>query len=132
MYCNACGTVIAEGDRICSGCGKMVGIPVGPKRLMRSRSEKKIAGVCAGLAHYFDVDVTLVRIVPLYHIRVGSVPGDHHVPDCLDHRSVRAGTEIDGRSATDGNRLARTRCGRSRLSSGAKTRIEKTNLYRSA
>jgi len=26
---------------------------------MRSRAERKIAGVCAGLAHYFDLDVTL-------------------------------------------------------------------------
>ncbi|HKN18082.1 MAG TPA: PspC domain-containing protein [Candidatus Sulfotelmatobacter sp.] len=66
MYCNACGKAIAEDDRVCSGCGKMVAILSAPKRLMRSRSEKKIAGVCAGLAHYFDVDVTLVRIVCLF------------------------------------------------------------------
>lgn len=31
------------------------------RRLTRSRSEGKIAGVCAGLANYFDVDVTLMR-----------------------------------------------------------------------
>jgi phage shock protein PspC (stress-responsive transcriptional regulator) len=31
------------------------------RRLMRSRAEGKIAGVCAGLANYFDVDVVLVR-----------------------------------------------------------------------
>jgi len=31
------------------------------RRLTRSRTEAKIAGVCAGLAHYFDVDVVLVR-----------------------------------------------------------------------
>ncbi len=66
MYCNACGKAIAEGDRACSGCGKMVGMLSTPRKLMRSRGEKKIAGVCAGLAHYFDVDVTLVRIVCLF------------------------------------------------------------------
>jgi phage shock protein C len=33
------------------------------RRLMRSRSHGKIAGVCAGLADYFDVDVVLVRVV---------------------------------------------------------------------
>jgi phage shock protein C len=44
----------------------MVGMLSTPRKLMRSRSEKKIAGVCAGLAHYFDVDVTLVRIVCLF------------------------------------------------------------------
>lgn len=32
------------------------------KRLMRSK-DKKIAGVCAGLANYFDIDPTIVRIL---------------------------------------------------------------------
>jgi phage shock protein PspC (stress-responsive transcriptional regulator) len=31
------------------------------RRLTRSRTEGSIAGVCAGLANYFDVDVVLVR-----------------------------------------------------------------------
>jgi phage shock protein C len=31
------------------------------RRLTRSRTDGKIAGVCAGLANYFDVDVVLVR-----------------------------------------------------------------------
>jgi phage shock protein C len=31
------------------------------RRLIRSRTDAKIAGVCAGLANYFDVDVVLVR-----------------------------------------------------------------------
>ena len=30
-------------------------------RLTRSRSEGKIAGICAGIANYFEVDVTLIR-----------------------------------------------------------------------
>ena len=33
------------------------------RRLTRSRTEGKIAGVCAGLANYLDVDVVLVRTV---------------------------------------------------------------------
>ena len=32
------------------------------RRLARSRTEGKIAGVCAGLADYFEVDVVLVRL----------------------------------------------------------------------
>jgi predicted nucleic acid-binding Zn ribbon protein len=48
MYCNACGKAIAEDGRFCSYCGNVVGIP-SPKKLMRS-AERKIAGVCAGLA----------------------------------------------------------------------------------
>jgi phage shock protein PspC (stress-responsive transcriptional regulator) len=30
---------------------------------VRSTTDKKIAGVCAGLADYFDLDPTLVRVV---------------------------------------------------------------------
>ncbi len=32
------------------------------KRLLRSRRDKKLGGVCAGLAEYFDLDVSLVRL----------------------------------------------------------------------
>ncbi len=34
----------------------------GPRRLVRSRDNKVVAGVCAGVADYFGVDVTLVRL----------------------------------------------------------------------
>jgi len=33
------------------------------KRLFRSRSERKIAGVCGGLAVYFRVDPFLIRLI---------------------------------------------------------------------
>ena len=33
------------------------------KQLMRSSRDKKIAGVCAGVAHYFDMDPTIVRVI---------------------------------------------------------------------
>ena len=33
------------------------------KQLMRSGHDKKIAGVCAGIAHYFDMDPTIVRVI---------------------------------------------------------------------
>ena len=32
------------------------------KKLYRSVSDKKIAGVCAGVAKYFNVDPTVVRV----------------------------------------------------------------------
>ncbi|HHX29529.1 MAG: PspC domain-containing protein [Bacillota bacterium] len=32
------------------------------KRLYRSRTKKMIAGVCGGIAEYFDVDETIVRL----------------------------------------------------------------------
>ena len=33
------------------------------KKLMRSEKKKKIGGVCAGVAHYFDIDPTIVRVI---------------------------------------------------------------------
>ena len=33
------------------------------KKLERSKSEKVFGGVCGGLAEYFDLDVTLIRII---------------------------------------------------------------------
>ena len=33
------------------------------KKLYRSTTDKKIAGVCGGFARYFDVDSTLVRLL---------------------------------------------------------------------
>ena len=30
---------------------------------MRSGRDKKIAGVCAGVANYFDIDPTIVRVI---------------------------------------------------------------------
>ena len=33
------------------------------KRLTRDVNNKKIAGVCAGIAKYFDLDPTLVRVI---------------------------------------------------------------------
>jgi phage shock protein PspC (stress-responsive transcriptional regulator) len=35
----------------------------GRKRLMRSSRDKKIGGVCAGLADYFDLDPTILRVI---------------------------------------------------------------------
>jgi phage shock protein PspC (stress-responsive transcriptional regulator) len=34
-----------------------------PKPFRRSLEDRKISGVASGLAHYFNVDVTLVRVV---------------------------------------------------------------------
>jgi phage shock protein C len=76
MYCNACGKAIAEDGSFCSYCGGVVGIPPRPKRLMRSRADRKIAGVCAGLAHYYDLDVSLVRVLCFFiTLATGVCPG---------------------------------------------------------
>lgn len=33
------------------------------KKLAKSQSEKKLCGVCGGLAEYFNIDPTLVRLL---------------------------------------------------------------------
>jgi len=43
------------------------------KRLYRSRTDRKIWGVCGGLARYFDIDPTIVRVVALASILVGTL-----------------------------------------------------------
>jgi phage shock protein C len=50
--------------------------PVTGKRLTRSTADRKIAGVCGGLAEYFDVDATPIRLLwIILSILVGAVVG---------------------------------------------------------
>lgn len=63
MYCNYCGKVIPDDAHLCAYCGKRLTGVVARRRLVRPRNGRKIAGVCLGFAEYFDLDVTLVRVV---------------------------------------------------------------------
>jgi phage shock protein C len=78
MTCPTCQKEIADGSKFCYSCGAQLaaGGPAAPhvapsKRLMRSSRDKKIAGVCAGIAEYFDLDPTLVRVLWLIAIFFG-------------------------------------------------------------
>jgi phage shock protein C len=71
MYCNYCGKVIQDDANVCAYCGIRVSAVTARKRLVRPRADRKIAGVCAGFAEYFDLDVTLVRLVWLFVVLVG-------------------------------------------------------------
>ena len=42
------------------------------KKLYRDVENKGVAGVCSGLAYYFDVDVTLIRIIMLVALLAGT------------------------------------------------------------
>ena len=78
MYCNSCGKAISDDAAFCNFCGIGVGatVPHRAKRVMRSRSDRKIGGVCAGLASYFDIDVIIVRLVwVIVTISSGILPG---------------------------------------------------------
>ena len=33
------------------------------RKLYRSRTDRKLAGVCGGLAQYFNMDATLIRVL---------------------------------------------------------------------
>lgn len=69
MYCTQCGLQLRDEDLFCARCGAPTRPDVvrradhGRRRLVRILSEKKIAGVCAGFARYFDVDVVLIRVI---------------------------------------------------------------------
>ena len=41
------------------------------KKFFRPVSDKKVAGVCAGVAKYFDLDTKIVRIIWLAAILLG-------------------------------------------------------------
>jgi phage shock protein C len=67
MFCTKCGTELRDQDRFCSSCGagtaRGFAAPHPEAKLSRPMSEAKIAGVCAGFARYFALDVTLVRVL---------------------------------------------------------------------
>ena len=69
MFCTQCGLELEPQVRYCNQCGAATGAGSPwpekrtPRRLERSMPDKKIAGVCSGFAHYFDIDVTLMRII---------------------------------------------------------------------
>ncbi len=42
------------------------------KKLMRSRTERSIAGVCGGFAKYLNVDVTAIRLLAIFLLLTGS------------------------------------------------------------
>ena len=41
------------------------------KKLYRSKKDHMIAGVCGGIAEYFDVDATLVRLLTVLFVLLG-------------------------------------------------------------
>ena len=64
MFCPKCGREYAEKVNFCCNCGASMFVSKGPqKKLTRSRTDRKIAGVCGGIAEYLDMDPTLTRLI---------------------------------------------------------------------
>jgi phage shock protein C len=72
MYCNQCGGEIADSSSFCSSCGARQRQRTSHKQLTLSATDKKIAGVCGGIAEYLDVDPTIVRLI---WVALSVVPG---------------------------------------------------------
>ncbi|MDI9818081.1 MULTISPECIES: PspC domain-containing protein [unclassified Legionella] len=49
----------------------MTGTQQPPKRLRRSRKERMIAGICGGLAEYFNIDPTWMRLLFIVLLLLG-------------------------------------------------------------
>ena len=72
MYCNRCGKPIDPSAAFCPSCGAANVVnhapftPTGTPpqgRLYRSRTDRMVGGVCAGLARAYGWDLTIVRLI---------------------------------------------------------------------
>jgi phage shock protein PspC (stress-responsive transcriptional regulator) len=63
VTCAKCQRELEAESSFCRFCGAAVHEATPSRRFVRLPGEGKVAGVCAGLAAYFDADVTIVRLV---------------------------------------------------------------------
>ena len=105
VYCNRCGTALPHSARFCSSCGRAIAYPHCSSKLMRSRADRKIAGVCAGLAEHLGLDTSLVRILWVFLVFASGffpgliayilawiiIPEEHALPPMVVHQQTVAG-----------------------------------------
>ena len=72
MICTNCGREVADSSNFCSVCGGRQRQRTLHKQLTLSATDKKLAGVCGGIAEYLDVDSTVVRLI---WVALSVVPG---------------------------------------------------------
>jgi phage shock protein C len=66
MFCSNCGNPLEPAARFCSFCGTFCSARISfgtPGQLVRPRSPRMIAGVCAGLAQHYGWDLGVVRLI---------------------------------------------------------------------
>ncbi|MBN2395151.1 MAG: PspC domain-containing protein [Candidatus Atribacteria bacterium] len=73
------------------------------KRLYRSKKDSMLGGVCGGIAEYFDIDSTLVRILAVLVVLLGGVGVIAYIiawiviplnPDHERHRDQQANSQM--------------------------------------
>lgn len=62
MLCGRCARDMEADSAFCRHCGAPAQEPTRPRRLARLPDEGKLGGVCAGIAAYFRIDPTVVRL----------------------------------------------------------------------
>jgi len=74
-FCFECGKPIRMNAEICPACGVRQPMVVRgePNRLYRDVANGKIGGVCAGLAEFLNIDVTIVRVLFILAIFAGGL-----------------------------------------------------------
>lgn len=80
MMCPNCRREIADYSNFCYFCGgrqpRASSVPGAHKRLLRSSTDSKIAGVCGGVAEYLEADSTIVRLIwVIVWVFTGLIPG---------------------------------------------------------
>jgi phage shock protein C len=66
MYCPHCGKEISSEANFCSACGRgpvTHANPYASTRIVRPRTPRAVAGVCAGFALHYGWDLNLTRIL---------------------------------------------------------------------
>jgi len=64
MICTNCQREIEDSSNFCNYCGARQQVATHAcKRLLRSAVDRKIGGVCGGIAEYLEIDSTVVRLV---------------------------------------------------------------------
>lgn len=69
------------------------------KRLYKSSTDKKVCGVCGGIANYFDVDPTVIRLIwVIFTLAGGSgliayIIAAIIMPDEMQHKMIESRKE---------------------------------------
>ena len=81
---------------------------MGDKRLYKSSENSMLCGVCGGIAEYFDIDPTLVRLawviltcfggagIWAYIIAAILFPKDNRIPSAIDRSLTESGRQRSG------------------------------------